>query len=61
MQVIYRVCLVINHEETHFDFIDFGQACKFADAAKVNHVNGREKAFSVHVTLLSKEEVEEDA
>lgn len=62
MQVIYRVQIVISYHEATFDFIDPVAACKFADAAKVNNVDGKDGRVQIYIQLISKEELEgEDA
>ena len=60
MQVIYRVIIAISHNSATFDFIDPVAACKFADAAKVNNVDGKDGKCEVNIQLLSKEEIEDD-
>lgn len=61
MQVIYRVIISVrSHYSATFDFIDPVAACKFADAAKVNNVDGEDGKCKVNIQLLSKEEIEDD-
>lgn len=63
MQVIYRVIISVHSHPTYsatFDFIDPVAACKFADAAKVNNVDGEDGKCKVNIQLLSKEEIEDD-
>ena len=60
MQVIYRVVIKISYNSASFDFIDPVAACKFADAAKINNVNGEDGKVKVFIQLLSKEEVDEE-
>ena len=59
MQVIYRVVISIKYHSATFDFIDPVAACKFADAAKVNNVDGTDGKVKVFIQLLYKEEKEE--
>ena len=61
MQVIYRVVISIRYNSATFDFIDPVAACKFADAAKINNVEGEDGKVKVYIQLLSKEELEENA
>ena len=60
MQVIYRVVIAVSYHSATFDFIDPVAACKFADAAKVNNVDGKDGRCEVMIQLLSKEEVDEE-
>jgi hypothetical protein len=60
MQIIYRVVLKISYNSATFDFIDPVAACKFADAAKVNNVDGEDGKCMVSIQLLTKEETEKD-
>lgn len=61
MQVIYRVVISIKYHSATFDFIEPNAACKFADAAKVNNVEGEDGKVSVYIQLLSEEDIKEDA
>ena len=60
MQIFYRVKLHIAYHVGVFDFNNFEQACKFADAAKVSNVKWHDDKVRVTIDLLTKEEAEED-
>ena len=61
MQVIYRVMLYISYHVGYFDFNNFEQACKFADAAKISNVACKDsdgKKVKVRISLLFKDEID---
>ena len=60
MQIIYRVVIAVSYHQATFDFIDPVAACKFADAAKVNNVDGKDGKVEVSIQLFTKEELEEE-
>ena len=64
--MIYRVIIGMEYRELWFDFIEFSQACVFAEAAKLKNVPnnptkyGADKVEWVKVRLLTVEEHEQE-
>lgn len=61
MQVIYRVKLHFDCHVAFFDFNNFEQACKFADAAKISNVESHGERVTVTIDLLFKSEIDEES
>lgn len=44
--MIYRVIIRSGNVDLWFDFVEYGQACKFMEAAKLNNVPNNPKAYA---------------